>query len=184
MTISCCCLLRFNTTIKEGDGSRLLSLSSLEHHHRRKQRHIVIIFFFFATPSQKKTTALLLLKHRKDKTYKETTKKKPREGREFTFKLSVCPFILNSWFCRFVSSTFSWHLLLLKQKKREHKENKNHRKLKKTEKGKSLLFFFCFYIWDEAFLLPSSLHIHSTLSSPPSSSLVFHVSSKLYAIQA
>ncbi len=43
-------------------------------------------------------------------------------------------------------------------------------------------YLFC--IWDEALFLPSSpLHAPSTLSSPPSSSLVSHVSSKLCATQ-
>jgi hypothetical protein len=42
---------------------------------------------------------LLLLKHRKNKTHKKTTKKIPREGREVTFKLSLCPFIFGFRFC-------------------------------------------------------------------------------------
>jgi len=70
-------------------------------------------------------------------------------------------------------------------KKTKHKIKKNHREEKKSvEKGGSLPFFSCFHIWDEVLLLPSLLHVPSTLSSPPSSSLVFQVSSKLCAIQA
>ncbi len=55
---------------------------------------------------------------------------------------------------------------------------------KNAKKGGSLPFFSCFYIWDEALLMPSPLHVPSTMSSPPSSSLVSQVSLKLYATQA
>jgi hypothetical protein len=65
-----------------------------------------------------------------------------------------------------------------KRKEKYKKEKKN------VEKGGSLLFFSHFYIWDETLLFLSPLHISSTLSSPPSSSLVSRVSSKLYATQA
>jgi hypothetical protein len=50
---------------------------------------------------------------------------------------------------------------------------------KNAKKGGSLPFFSRFCVWDETLLLPSPLHIPSTLSSPPSSSLVSHISSKL-----
>jgi hypothetical protein len=64
-------------------------------------------------------------------------------------------------------------------KKVPHKEeNKN------AKKGGSLPFFSHFYIWDKIFFLHSPLHIPSTLSSPPSSSLVSCISSKLYVIEA
>jgi hypothetical protein len=63
-------------------------------------------------------------------------------------------------------------------KKKKHKEKKN------AEYEGSLPFFFRFDIWDEVFLLSSHFHVPSTLSSPPFLSLVSHVSSKLYVIQA
>jgi hypothetical protein len=66
--------------------------------------------------------------------------------------------------------------------KEKHKEKKNIQKIN-VEKGGSLPFFYCFCIWDEMFRLLSPLHIPSMLNSPPSSSFVFHISSKLYAIQ-
>jgi hypothetical protein len=47
---------------------------------------------------------------------------------------------------------------------------------KNVEKGGSLPLFFCFYIWDEALLLPSPFHVPSMLSFSPSSSIVSHVS--------
>jgi hypothetical protein len=72
----------------------------------------------------------------------------------------------------------------VEEKKEKHKENKTIEKKKNVEKGRSLPFFFRFYIWDEALVLLSPLHIPSTLSSPPSSSLVSHISLKLYATQA
>jgi len=61
------------------------------------------------------------------------------------------------------------HLLLFKHKKRKENTNKkkNHRK-KNAQKGGSLPFFSHFCVWDETFLLPSPIHIPSTLSSPPS----------------
>jgi hypothetical protein len=63
-------------------------------------------------------------------------------------------------------------LLLMKQKKR-----KKHREKKYARKGGKLPFFSHFHIWDEMFFLPSPLHVPSTLNSPPSSSLVSHISS-------
>jgi hypothetical protein len=70
-----------------------------------------------------------------------------------------------------------------KRKEKKHKGKKNHREEKNVEKGGNLPFFSRFYIWDEVFLLPSPLHIPSTLNSPPSSNLVSHISSKLCATQ-
>jgi hypothetical protein len=61
--------------------------------------------------------------------------------------------------------------------------SKRKKRKKNAEKGGSLPFFSHFCILDETILLLSPFHIPSMLSSPPSSSLVFHVSSKLYAIQ-
>jgi hypothetical protein len=55
---------------------------------------------------------------------------------------------------------------------------KNIEKKTNAKKGGSFPFFSCFYVWDEALLLPSPLHVPSTLSSPPSSSLVSCISSK------
>jgi hypothetical protein len=65
-----------------------------------------------------------------------------------------------------------------KTKTHTHKEKKN------AKKGGTLPFFSRFYIWNESFFLLSPLHIPSTLSSPPSSSLGSHNSLKLCAIQA
>jgi hypothetical protein len=69
------------------------------------------------------------------------------------------------------------------KRKKHTKKNKKIEK-KNEEKGRNLPFFSCFYIWDEALLLPSRFHIPSMLSSPPSSSLVSHISLKFYATQA
>ncbi len=54
---------------------------------------------------------------------------------------------------------------------------------KNVKKGGKLPFFSHFYIWDEALLLYSPLHVPSMLNSPPSSSLMFCISSKLCATQ-
>jgi hypothetical protein len=61
-----------------------------------------------------------------------------------------------------------------KKKKTIEKEKKEN-----VERGGRLPFFSRFRDWDEMLLLPSPLHIPSTLSSPPSSSLVSCVSLKL-----
>jgi len=66
-----------------------------------------------------------------------------------------------------------------KEKKKKHKEKK-----KNCRKGGRLPFFFQFCIWDQGLVLLFPLHIPSTLNSPPSSSLVCHISSKLCATQA
>jgi hypothetical protein len=84
-------------------------------------------------------------------------------------------------FKRFLLGIF---FFLSRRKKRKTQRKKNHREEKDVEKGRSLPFFSRFCIWDEVLLLLSPLHIPSTLNSPPSSSLVFHVSSKLCATQA
>jgi hypothetical protein len=69
--------------------------------------------------------------------------------------------------------------LQAKEKKNKHKEKKTIKKEKNLEIARSLPSFSRFCIWDEALLLLSPFHISSTLSSPPSSSLASHVSSKL-----
>jgi hypothetical protein len=66
-------------------------------------------------------------------------------------------------------------------KKKKTQRKKNHKKEKKCKEGREFTFLLLLCIWDKALLLPSPLHIPLTLSSPPSSSLVFHVSPKLYA---
>jgi hypothetical protein len=62
-------------------------------------------------------------------------------------------------------------------------EKKKETLKKNVEKGGNLPLFSHFYIWDEAFFLPSPLHVPSMMNFPPSSSLVSHVSSKFCAIQ-
>jgi len=93
---------------------------------------------------------------------------------------------LASCFCPFVSSTFSStsSSSQAEEKKKNTKKKKTIEEKKKVKKGRSLPFFSRFCIWDEVLFLISPLHIPSTLSSPHSSSLVSHVSSKLYATQA
>ncbi len=68
-------------------------------------------------------------------------------------------------------------VFLFSSKKKTHTHRKkNLKEEKNAKKGVNLPF-----LWDEALFLPSPLHVPSTLNSPLSSSLVFHVSSKLYA---
>jgi len=78
------------------------------------------------------------------------------------------------------------YLILLRQNKRKKTQKKtNHKEKKMQRKDEDYLFFSShFYIWDERLLLPSPLHVPATIISPPSSSLVSHISWKLSAIQA
>jgi hypothetical protein len=64
------------------------------------------------------------------------------------------------------------------RRKKKNTEKKN------VNKGGSLPFFSYFSIWDEALHLLCPLHVPSMLSFPLSSSLVYHVFSKLRGIQA
>jgi hypothetical protein len=66
------------------------------------------------------------------------------------------------------------------KRKKNTKKKKNHREKKKCRGGRELTFL----LWDETFLLLFPFHILSMFSFSPSSSLVFHISSKLYATQA
>jgi preprotein translocase subunit YajC len=95
-----------------------------------------------------------------------------------TFDLVFLPFCFKRIFLGifFFSS--------IKKQKKTQKKKKTIEKKKNAEKGGNLPFFSCFYIWDETFLLLFPLHIPSTLSFPPSSSLVSHVSLKRCATQA
>ncbi len=128
-------------------------------------------------------------KKRKQTKKKQIEEKKCKEGRELTFKLSLYPLTLAPAFgLLFLPYCFKCFLLGIcffssKRKEKKHKEKKHHRKEKKFREGRSLHLFSCFCIWDEALILLSFLHIPSTLSFSPSSSLVFHIFSKLCATQ-
>jgi hypothetical protein len=64
------------------------------------------------------------------------------------------------------------------------RKGKKQREKENAKKGGSLPFFSRFYIWDEALILHPPLNIPSMLNFPPSSGLMFCISSKFYAIQA
>jgi hypothetical protein len=105
---------------------------------------IIVIFFFSITPSQSKTTPhyclLLLLKHKEDKTQtKKRITKKLIEGRELTFKLLLFPLTFGAHFHPSISNTFSWHLLLFKEKKLINYK-KNHKEEKKCKKRREFSF--------------------------------------------
>jgi hypothetical protein len=136
---------------EKGDDNLLLSPSLFQQHHRKRHRRIVIIFFFSTTPPQKKTMApyycLFLLKHKENK----TPKKKPREGRELTFKLSFCLLTFGSRFY-FLFQTFSPRIFFFSSRKK-NKEKKNHREKRNVEKGRSLPSSSCYAF---SFLAPIS----------------------------
>ncbi len=124
----------------------------------------------------------------KEKKRKPQRKKICKERRELTFKLSLCFSLLALAFgLLFLPFNFKRFLLGIfffssKRKERKTQREKNHREEKKCKKGRAHTSRFC--IWGEALLLLSPLHIPSMLSSPPSSSLASHISSKVCAIQA
>jgi hypothetical protein len=81
----------------------------------------------------------LLLKHREDKTHKKTIKKKPREGRELTFKLPMCPLTFA-----FLLLHFRFKRFFLASSSSQIKEKKNHREEKKCKEGRELTFNLSF----------------------------------------
>jgi hypothetical protein len=143
MATSCHPLLGYNNTIEKDDDTVPSSFSLLQHHHRRRQRHTAIVFFFSNTNKTKHT--------------RKQQPKKPREWRELTFKLSLCLLTFGSRFYLFVSNTFSWHLLLLKQKEKK----KNIEMKKNVEKGGSLPSSSCSAF---SLLAPASTFLFQTLS--------------------
>jgi hypothetical protein len=79
---------------------------------------------------------------------KKIIEKKKMQRREGAYlQAPFLPFIFGSCSCLFVSSTFSWHFLLFKQKKKKekHKEKQIHKKKKNCRKGRELTFKLHFY---------------------------------------
>ncbi len=127
------------------------------------------------------------VKEKKKKTIEK--KKNAEKGRSFPlsscFALSLCALVFALLLIPFCFKQFLLASSFFQVEERKKTKKKKPQKRKKNaEKGGSLPFFFHFCIWDEALLLLSPLHIPSMLSSPPSSSLMSHVSSKLCATQA
>ncbi len=128
-------------------------------------------------------------KQKKKKTQRKKIQR--REGayfQAFTLPSHFWLLLLASCFCHFISSTFFFAFSSSQaRKKNTHTKKKKKKTIGKKKKckkrGRNLHFFFHFCIWGETFLLLSPFHIPSTLSSPPTSSLVSHISSKLYATQ-
>jgi len=108
-------------------------------------------------------------KNRKEQKNAEKGGSLPSSSRfAFSFLAPVFAFLLLPF-------PFKRFLLAFSSSQTEGKKNTRKKKTieknKNVEKGRSLPFFSCFYIWDEALFLLSPLHIPSTLSFPPSSSL-------------
>jgi hypothetical protein len=142
--------LNLNTS-KEKDNGTLLC-----HHllfRQRKKGHDVVFFFLF-------------LKHKKDKTHKKTTKKKPKEGRSlpsssrsaFSFLVlaSAFPF-LHFYFMCFLLASSSFQIV----RKKNTKKKKTIEKKKTCKKGKELTFklLLCPLTFDSRFCF-LVLHFH------------------------
>jgi hypothetical protein len=114
--------------------------------------HAVLFFLFFLDTKKKVMVVcchhLLCSNNTKEKDVdalpssssqtqrRQNTPKKPREGRELIFKLSLCPFTFGSRFYPSISNAFSWHLLLLMQKKKKQRKKTIEKKIN-AEKGGS-----------------------------------------------
>jgi hypothetical protein len=72
-------------------------------------------------------------------TQENNNKKKPRERRELTFKLSLYPLTFGS------ASTLLFQTLSSFQTKKKNKEKKNHREEKKCKEGRELSFKLLLY---------------------------------------
>jgi hypothetical protein len=142
--------LNLNTT-KEKDNGTLLC-----HHlllRQRKEGHGVVFFFFFSNTKKIKHT-------------RKQLKKKPKEERELTFKLSFCLLTFGSHFCLPVF-VLPFHVLSLgifflsSSRKKKHKKKKNHREEKTCKEGKELTFklLFCLLTFDSRFCF-LVLHFH------------------------
>jgi flagellar biosynthesis protein FlhB len=121
--------------------------------------------FFFSSKSKEK-------KNKKEKPIEKKTKMQRKEGAYLQALALPSHFwvsLLASCFCLFVSSAFSLAFFFsqAKENKEKHKEQKNHREKENAKKGGSLPFLSRFFVWNEALLLLSPLHIPSTLSFPP-----------------
>jgi len=126
-------------------------------------------------------------KNKKNKTIrKKNAKKRGNLFSNFHFTFSLLTFAFSILFLpiRFKHFLLGIFFFSSRRKERKTQRKKTITKYIYAKKGRSLSFFSCFYIWDEALLFLSPFHIPSTLNSPPSSSLMSHISSKLYAIQA
>jgi hypothetical protein len=104
----CCCLLRLNTTRKEGNGNKLSCL-------------------FCCNNTTKENDGIIGMnpKYKGDKTHKFFLKK-AKEGKELTFKLLLCPFTFDSHFYPFVLTFFHGIFFFSSREKKK----KNHRKKK------------------------------------------------------
>ncbi len=136
------------------------------------------IFFFSSKRKEKK----------KQKKYQREEKNAKKGGNlpsssRFAFSLLALASSLLFLPFRFKHFLLGIFFFSSRRKERKTQRKKIIEKKKNAKKGRSLPIFFRFCIWDEVVLLLSPLHIPSKLSSPPSSSLVFHISSKLCATQ-
>jgi len=107
-----------NTTKEESDGNNFLCYNSTI----EEDNNTLPSSFSFQTQRRQNT--------------QKNNKKNQEKGRSLPS---------SSCFYPFVSNTFSWHLLLLKQNKRkQNKGKKNHNEKKIVEKGGSFLSSSCF----------------------------------------
>jgi hypothetical protein len=127
-------------------------------------------------------------KERKKNKGKKTIEKKKnaKKGRilpsTFHSTLSLLAPTFGLMFLPFCFKCFFFNIFFFSSKRKTQRK-KTIEKKTNAEKGGSLPFFSHFCIWDEALLLLPPLYISSTLSSPPSSNLVSHVSLKPCATQ-
>jgi hypothetical protein len=151
MTTRCHAIVFFSDTEKK---ARTSSSSFFSQTQRRRQWQQVAITFFI--------------------THKKTTKKNQEKGKEGAYLQALAlPYhfwflFLPSHFCTSVSSAFSWHLFIFKQKKKTHTH-----KEKKTIKKK---------IYVKKRSLPSSSHSAFSLLTPIFTFLLLHFCFKCFLL--
>jgi hypothetical protein len=142
---------------------------------------LTFVFHFcppaFALPFQAFSPSIFFFSNKRKEKKRHRKKKNVEKGRNFPLSSQSA----------FSFQVLSFDIFFFANRRKEKKtQKKNPGEKKNAKKGRSLPFFSRFYIWDEALLLLSPLHISSTLSFPPFSIFkpsVF-ISSKLCATQA
>jgi len=123
------------------------SSSSLQHHHRKRQQHIAIVFFFSNIEKTKHT---------------EKQQKKPKERKELTFKLSLCPLTFGSCVCppifAFLFQVLSLGIFLFSSRRgKKNIKKKNQKEENICREGKELTFKLLLYpfTFGSCFCLPT-----------------------------
>jgi hypothetical protein len=105
--------------------------------------HYRAIVFFLNTEKKTTVSSFSSQTQIRQDTQKNNQKNKPRDEREFTFKLPLCPLTFGSCFCfpllHFYFKCFLLTSFFSNERKKKHKEKKTIKKKKYAKKGGNLL---------------------------------------------